>query len=451
MKKKLTLIAYVWMCQITNAQLTIYSGLNQQGTSAICEPRTIYTDDNVPNGLNDKIKSLTLKKGFMATVASNADGRGESFCYMAHVTDLNVNLANVLRDKVSFIRVLPIPTTVKKKGACEQNNNTVALLNVSWFYDWGILDASTANREFVPMAWGRNMATTTAVNDVIAKTGVTTYLGFNEPDGVGQANINLTDAAALYKGLLRSGYRMGSPACTESQYRVWLQDFTTLANQDSSRIDFVCVHWYDWGNWLSTLNANPNATDVFNRFKSYITNVYNLYQKPIWITEFNANTNRSPAVHEAFMALALPWMDADPRIERYSYFFGNDVPAVSSGALTSAGRFYANHASVDVHTQNIFDKRAGGGTVSVKEKYDDPSFSVYPSIATQGKIEVAFTAVSEAAEIKIFNLRGQLVRSHNLEVGTSTRTIDISNFTEGGYVLTLHQKGTVLSRKFVKQ
>lgn len=449
MKLFFTFLSIVSICSIANAQLTIYSGLNQQGIMGICEPRTIYTGVNMPNGLNDGIKSITLKQGYMATLAANEDGRGEGFSYIASVSDLNVNLANVLRDKVSFIRVLPI-TNIKKKGACEQNNITVGLLNVSWFYDWGIQDVSVTNREFVPMAWGRNMATAASVDAVIAKTGVTTFLGFNEPDGVGQANININEAAELYRGLLRSGYRMGSPACTESQYRVWLSDFTTLANQDSSRIDFVCVHWYDWGNWLSTLNANPSPTDIFNRFKSYINNVYTLYQKPIWVTEFNANKNRPAAVHEEFMKLALPWMDSDPRIERYSYFFGNDLPATSGGVLTNGGRIYANHPSSSVHPQNVFDKRAGATIVAVTESYD-AAFSVYPSVATQGKIEVTFKDVSDTGQIKIFNLNGQLMSTHKLKTGTTSQTIDITHFTEGGYILTLYDKGVILSRKFIKQ
>jgi hypothetical protein len=450
MKKFFILTAAFFACHTSNAQLTVYSSLNQQGTSGTCVARTIYTDENVPSGLNNSIKSITLKQGFMATFADNTDGSGEGFCYIASASDLNINLANILRDKISFIRVLPLPTTVvKKKGACEQNNVTVNLLNVSWFYDWGILDATLPSREFVPMAWGKNMATPTAVTDVTNKTGFTTFLGFNEPDGVGQANLGLDEAATLYNGLLRSGYRMGSPATTESQYRLWLSDFTTLANQQGSRIDFVCVHWYDWGNWLSTLNANPNPVDVFNRFKSYITAVYNLYQKPIWITEFNANKSRPSAVQEEFMKLALPWLDADPRVERYSYFFGNDVLATSGGLLTPAGRVYADHTSSAANPQNVVDRRAGA-TTAVEEN-TEASFVVYPSVVSQNTVEATFNTVSEATQIKIFNINGQLMQSCDVALGTSSKSMDIAHFTEGVYFLTLQDKDHVVSRKFIKQ
>jgi Glycosyl hydrolase catalytic core/Secretion system C-terminal sorting domain len=449
MKRIFILTWVLSLCHVLNAQLTVYANLNQQGSSGTCVVRTIYKDINMPSGLDNDIESITLKQGFMATLADKPDGTGEGFCYMATVSDLTVDLANVLRNKVSFIRVLPI-ANVKKKGVGWGDNVVVSAMNLSWKYDWGINDASTTTREYVPMAWGKGSAALANVDIVTAKTGITHYLAFNEPDNVGQANININEAATLYKNLLRTGLRMGSPACTEAQYRVWLSDFTILANQDTSRVDFVAIHWYDWGNWLSTSNANPDVNALFNRFKNHVIAAYNLYQKPIWVTEFNANKARPSAVQEAFMALALPWLDADPRVERYAYFFESNFLAVSGGVLTPIGRVYRDHVSANAHITNVFDKRAGATLVSVDENYD-ASFSVYPSVVTQNKVEVAFKAASEAAQIKIFNLNGQLMCNQNLQTGATAQTIDIAHFTEGVYVLTLQDNNRILSRKFIKQ
>jgi Glycosyl hydrolase catalytic core/Secretion system C-terminal sorting domain len=448
MKNIFILIGAFLVCNTSKAQLTIYSNLNQQGSSATCVTRTIYVGASVPNGLNDGIKSITLSKGYMAVLAANENGSGEGFNYVASVSDLSVNLATVLQNKVSFIRVLPI-TNVKKKGAGTKDNVLATSLNSSWLYDWGGDDESIPNREFVPMAWGNGASIETFVDRLAAKTAVTCFLAFNEPDNVSQSNIATGVAVPAYKKLLRSGYRMGSPATKEEGFKTWLQEFTTLANQDTLRIDFVAVHWYDWGNWSTTPNPNPDANALFNRFKNYINNVYNLYGKPIWVTEFNANTNRSTATHEAFMALVLPWLEADPRIERYAYFFEKNSPASVSGILTPLGTIYSNHVSTAAYPQNIFDKRAGA-TVSIDEN-DDASFVVYPSISTENKIEVTFKNVSEAAQIKIFSINGQLVNAYNLQTGSSAKTIDIAPFTAGGYILTLQDKGRIQSRKFIKQ
>ena len=78
-------------------------------------------------------------------------------------------------------------------------------------------------------------------------------------------------------------------------------------------------------------------------------------------------------------------------------------------------------------------------------------FSVYPSISKGSTIEAIFEKISEAAQIKVFNINGQLMNIYNLKAGASSETIDISSFTEGVYFLVLQDNGTIQSKKFVKQ
>ncbi len=208
------------------------------------------------------------------------------------------------------------------------------------------------------MTWGASWVTETKIDQYISKPGITTILSFNEPDAAGQANVLVNNAVPLYKKVLRTGYRMGSPAPTEGEWDNWLLDFMNLARQDTLRVDYIAVHWYDWGNWLSTLNPSPTAASILNRLKSYINAVYNLYKKPIWITEFNCNKNRTLQTHIDFMALALPYLDSDPRIERYAYFFEDNMPAHANGTLTTLGQLYTNHASTPVFPANIVDPRS---------------------------------------------------------------------------------------------
>jgi Glycosyl hydrolase catalytic core/Secretion system C-terminal sorting domain len=377
MKKIFIIAAAFLVSQLANAQLTIYSNLNQQGTSATCVARTVHVNTSIPGGLNNAIKSITLNQGFQAVLAENADGSGESFCYVAHVSTLNVNLAVQLQNKISFIRVLPLPTTpVKKKGAGEGNNITRDSLKVTWWYDWGRDDVSTTTQSYVPMMWGAYSTFETSMNTIVSKTNVTHLLAFNEPDSDSQGGGSLitTDplvAVPYYKRLLRSGMRMGSPATTEGQYNNWLSDFRTEATAQNLRVDYVAVHWYDWGNICGSFTncdttkpkvpgtrVDMNANNIFNRFKNHINNVYALHKKPIWITEFHAHDVRPDAVQEAFMRLALPWLDANPNVERYAYFFGNDVFARNpDGTLTGPGKVYSDHVSVDAYTENIYDTR----------------------------------------------------------------------------------------------
>lgn len=347
------------VCKITNAQLTIYPNINQGGTGQICAATGIHIGANIPGGLNNQIKSINLDMGYMATLAENEDGTGKSFNYIAVTSNVTVDLAAVLQDKVSFIRVMPI-RNITKKGMGTKDNNLVANVNPSWFYDWGALDVSTVNNEFTLMAWNITLANNFLnLNTYPTRTDVNTLLAFNEPDGTSQANIpDVNVALPVYKNLLRTGYRMGSPATKEENWNRWLSDFTTIAEADDARIDFVAIHWYDWGNWSATQNANPNVNDVFNRFKNYIDAVYNRYKKPIWITEFNANVNRPAAVQDAFMRLALPYLESDNRVERYAYFFETTFPASVNGVLTSLGQTYKDHVSTPSLTSNIVDTRS---------------------------------------------------------------------------------------------
>jgi Glycosyl hydrolase catalytic core len=351
------LILFAFSNQL-NAQLIIHQNYDQTGTNATCLASTIYKGATIPNGLNDGIKSITLSQGFQAVLAANEDGSGESFCYVAKTSNVTVNLAFVLQDKISFIRVLPI-TGVLKKGACTQVDLNPALLNIPWFYDWGVNDNSAPGREYTLMAWDENWVDTEAkIDGYIAKPGITSMLTFNEPDGIGQGNVTWYNGASLYKKLLRTGYRMGSPSTTEGEYNDWLLMFMNRAKRDTLRVDYVGIHWYDWGNWLSTNNANPDVNGVFTRFKNYVTNAYNLHKKPIWITEFNCNVNRPTAVHQAFMALALPWLETNPQVERYSYFFEDQSPEAVGGVLTTLGQSYKDHVSTPAIATNIVDSRS---------------------------------------------------------------------------------------------
>lgn len=172
------------------------------------------------------------------------------------------------------------------------------------------------------MSWGRTGAnSSTNITNYINKPNVTHLLSFNEPDNTDQSNIPFAEAVTLHENLAQTGLRLGSPAPTESQAFVWLKSFMAGAKEQNVKVDYVAIHWYDWGSYLNTLNTSPNANDVFNRFKSYVNNIYAIYGKPIWITEFNANRNTTSATHQAFITLALPWLEAQPFVERYAYFF----------------------------------------------------------------------------------------------------------------------------------
>ena len=330
---------------------TLYDRVNLGGTSVSLAVDVVHSGNGITN-MNNKTSSFLLRKGFMMTIADDEAGTGKSKNYIASEEDLIVNeLPTNLKDKVSFVRIIPW-NWVSKKGI--GSNSLISGLDNTWFYRWSNDGLSTIEVENPPMAWGAGGADDDADITLYKQKYKTTHvMGFNEPDDCsaqsGQfRNLCQEDVAVgYYRNLMKTGLRLVSPAGREEAPSGWLQNFYDKATAQDIRIDVIAVHWYDWGN-NPAVNTNPTAQQVFDRFKTYLTSVYTRFGKPIWITEFNANPNRSNAINLAFMQLALPYLETLDYVERYAWFEpSSDVADFYDGSnnLTNVGTFYKNQVS----------------------------------------------------------------------------------------------------------
>lgn len=340
--------------EATTSPLTVYDSGNLQGNSGLITVNTIHSGDAIASTMNNKIESFILKKGFMATFADEANGTGSSKNYIASESDLVINVfPKLLQNSISFIRVLPW-NWVTKKG----RNNTGIDLNTSWRYQWNHTESSSVNWEFAPMSWGHGTTTDGAIAGFVAKYGSPYIMSFNEPDDcdaqsgqygfAGSPKLCVIDEAVkLHKNFMKTGMRIVSPGGREEAPFGWLEEFYIKAKAQDIRIDVIAVHWYDWGS-NPVANPNPTALQVFNRFKTYLTNVHNKYGLPIWITEFNANPARSQAINAGFLALAMPYLESLEYIERYCWFpyntgthFYTTLDAAAT-TLSQVGTIYKN-------------------------------------------------------------------------------------------------------------
>jgi hypothetical protein len=313
--------------EASTAPLTVYDGINLQETSASITVNTIHSGESIANGMNNKIESFVLKKGFMVTIADESDGTGSSKNFIASESDLIINsLPKVLLNSISFIRILPW-NWVTKKGV---NDVSDINMNSSWRYQWNHTESSSLFWEFAPMSWGHGTTTDSGIAGFIAKYGSPYIMSFNEPDDCdaqsGQYGFpgspklcNVDEAVKLHKNFMKTGMRIVSPGGREEAPFGWLKEFHQKATAQNIRIDVIAVHWYDWGS-NPTVNTSPTAQQVFDRFKAYLTRVHDYYGLPIWITEFNANPARSQAINAGFLALALPYLESLDYIERYCWF-----------------------------------------------------------------------------------------------------------------------------------
>ena len=231
-----------------------------------------------------------------------------------------------------------------------QNWNVIVdKLDVSWHYSWGpeLPAPGPEGVEFVPMIWGYwgpDEKFNTKL-DSIRTQQPKHLLGYNEPDGKKQANMTVAKALEGWPYLTELGIRIGSPGPVHA-HKEWLQQFMQQADSLDYRVDFICVHWY----------GGRNPQGFIDRLKQ----IHEMYQRPIWITEFapadwSAKTpeeNRhSPEEVLAFMQAVLPILDELDFVERYAWFSSRrNNPALWSaalfdgdGTLTELGRFYASH------------------------------------------------------------------------------------------------------------
>lgn len=354
--------------------LAVAKNQNMDGAMVYLEPTIIYSSmskslsavftssakffQKIPEGFDDSIESFTLDKGFMVTFAENEDGTGEAICYVAAVSNITVNLPARLSNKVSFIRFIPVVNTLKK-GTGNTNINAVNSINSTWFYNWGLGASSTPNQQYIPMTWGKNAASFAQSSVFIAQTGIDHLLTFNEPDNPSQSNIASIDTAInRYQQLLYTGLRMGSPATEQDNALAskWLNQFVKAADSKKLRVDFLALHWYDWGNQTAKADTDSlTSVGILNRFKNYISRIRTIYpDKQLWITEYNANPTRSVEIHRLFMKMSAEWLNSQNYVERFAYFFPSTIPATNPDfTLTSIGQTWANLSSAPSFGSNI--------------------------------------------------------------------------------------------------
>lgn len=245
-----------------------------------------------------------------------------------------------------------------KKGVClklgvdvrETNIAKINQLGAAWNYSWGweFVDGQPADKEFIPMFWGKGSVTSTTLTylkEQILNGRCKRVLGFNEPDGEKQANMTVEQALELWPQLQSLKVPLGSPAIVDAAKGEWLEEFMAGCEERGYRVDFICVH-------------NYGGVGV-EAFKTKMQGIIDKYGLPILITEFavadwsatTVNDNKyKPEQVLDFMKEVLPWLEQNDMVLGYAWFqSGIDSPQGWSGAfydkdgqLTELGEYYMN-------------------------------------------------------------------------------------------------------------
>ncbi|GJN88579.1 hypothetical protein Rhopal_001545-T1 [Rhodotorula paludigena] len=197
------------------------------------------------------------------------------------------------------------PIVSSKKGVGYNDEYLTRDLAISWAYNW----KSRRGGELSEGVTYEPMLSQSAMN---VTEGIDSWLTNMSPF-YGQTN--LVSAAVS-----------NSPEAANLR---WLQYFFGNCTQCEQETHAVALHWY---------------SDSFNTsaFKTWFTNAYKLLQKPIWITEFGVQrftSSSNVTQKQEFLEDVIPWMEAQPFIERYGTFRGRFVN--DDGSLTALGRTYS--------------------------------------------------------------------------------------------------------------
>lgn len=264
-----------------------------------------------------------------------------------HNVSIKANLkhgSEIYSDIVSFY--------VNKKGLC-MNKEMAANVNatdwdVSWYYNWSISKhnyTSFQDLQFVPMFW-TSASTDASEVEVLPKRGYKYLLAFNEPDRPDQANMSVDDAIEGMKPLLNQGMYVGSPAVSiwPSISTDWFQPFMKKMEENKMDVDFITLHHY-W-NWHDEKGAQA--------FLDIVDESWEMYHKPIWITEFALSgvpnwTKQTRQAAISYMKNILPELDKREYVERYAWFSfsksdlkngGSALLDTYTGEITGLGKTY---------------------------------------------------------------------------------------------------------------
>jgi hypothetical protein len=212
---------------------------------------------------------------------------------------------------------------------------------VRWWYDWSNQGGGASTGiEFVPMIWG-----SASVNSAIPSASKF-LLTFNEPNFHAQSNLTAAQAASYWPTLQAKAMAAGnipivSPgmnfcgpdsACNGTSPYQYLKDF--FAACAGCQVDYVAVHWYNCD--LPSLKDYLEPGGSLEGFEQF--------GKPIWLTEFSCDGSASAADQEAFMRVAVPYLESKANVFRYSWFSASNIPngqlVNSDGSPTALGQVY---------------------------------------------------------------------------------------------------------------
>ncbi len=260
---------------------------------------------------SNKARSFTLKRGYMATVATGKNGGDYSRVYVADHADLTVTLPTALDQRITSVYVRNWHY-ISKAGYCSTKSDVMTATIAcggSWAWNWDAGRSSSEDVEYVPIK--QHLYWPDDGN--FYKSGSTALMLFNEPEHSEQhTKCSCGGAIDEWKAYTHTpkfnatGLRIGSPSATSLS---WIKQYLKHCDDMKQRCDFSCTHGYWTSEWANNLSTLEN------------------YGRPIWITEWEygaswtsgSNPNSADDARAKVFDI-LERLEYNDYVERYSYY-----------------------------------------------------------------------------------------------------------------------------------
>lgn len=329
--------------------LTCYSEQNYKGQS--CNDYTTGSNNGYMRSLGQSqlqngIRSFRLKRGYMVTFATGTDGWGYSRCFIADDRDLELGvLPTVLDGKISSYRLFKWNDAQKKGIASTSDAASIAAVNASWSYTWGVGSDSYPDTEFVPHKIHKNWPGVADCGKAEFSAHMKTD---NEPaNPADDQPATVGEVLNYWQDAMRTGMRLLAPSSHDGGY-AWQEEFMNAIDSRGWRCDILDMHCY----W---------AAGSFSSLQNY----YNKFGRPIWISELlwgaswnsngifaavsdpSSNSSSNQTANYNGGKPILDQLNGYPYVERYAWWNGENVCSriYTGGELTKLGTYYAGMES----------------------------------------------------------------------------------------------------------
>ncbi|KAL8801161.1 MAG: hypothetical protein Q9182_004666 [Xanthomendoza sp. 2 TL-2023] len=218
--------------------------------------------------------------------------------------------------------------------------------DITWVHDWSSSPGNAPSEFlFVPTLWS-DKSPHSDNWDTLAN-GHQYLMSFNEPDIVGQANMQVGAAVAAYKSLMfpkrTANVQIGAPSVSSGSGTneagipmgtSWLSQFLAQCNDPNTCVaDFVSGHWYGCPGGTCSVDADVTS------FQNYVTDLIRTANgRAVWIPEFQRYGD--VAGQQSFLEATLPFLDQSA-VVRYAYYMVADGILTTNGQPNELGAAYA--------------------------------------------------------------------------------------------------------------